>query len=250
MLSQVFWWSSIALEIVLLVRGLCSRLAYRLPVFYGYIAFVVLQDLARFFAFEWNPQVYRGVYWVTEFLGLAVGSLVVFEIYRVSLAAYPGAARMARNALAFVFLTAAAKGLGDAAGSPEWQTASTALEIERALRAVQATAILALVALFLFYSIPFGRNLRGILLGYGLFIGERVICLTFIPPQGHHFWFYAYSASYIVALSLWLGHLWSYQPTPEPKANIKLEDEYQRIAAGTRRRLQETRGYLRKAVRS
>jgi hypothetical protein len=123
-------------------------------------------------------------------------------------------------------------------------------KIERALRTVQATAILALVALFLFYSIPFGRNLRGILLGYGLFIGERVICLTFIPPQGHHFWFYAYSASYIVALSLWLGHLWLYQPTPEPKANIKLDDEYQRIAAGTRRRLQETRGYLRKAVRS
>jgi hypothetical protein len=59
---------------------------------------------------------------MTEFLGLAGGSLVVFEIYRVSLAAYPGAARMARNALAFVFLTAMAKGLGDAAGSTGWQT--------------------------------------------------------------------------------------------------------------------------------
>jgi hypothetical protein len=250
MLSQVFWWSSIALEIVLLVRGLCSRLAYRLPVFYGYIAFVLLQDFVRFLAFKWDPQVYRGVYWVTEFLGLAVGSLVVFEIYRVSLAAYPGAARMARNALAFVFLTALAKGLGDAAGSPGWHTASTALEIERALRAVQATAILALVTLFLLYSIPFGRNLRGILLGYGLFIGERVICLTFVPPQGHHFWFYAYSASYVVALSLWLGHLWAYQPNPEAKASIRLESEYQRIAAATQRRLHETRGYLRKAVRS
>src|SRR6266852_5013841 len=166
MLSQLIWWSSIALEIVLLARGLRNRLAYRLPVFYGYIVFVVLQDVARFFTYEWNLQVYRAIYWVTEFLGLAIGSLVVFQIYKVSLAAYPGAARMARNALAFVFLTALVKGLLDAtSASPVWHSESAAPEIERTLRVVQGTAILALVALFLLYSIPFGRNLRGVLLG-------------------------------------------------------------------------------------
>jgi len=252
MLSQLIWWSSIALEIVLLARGLRNRLAYRLPVFYGYIVFVVLQDVARFFTYEWNLQVYRAIYWVTEFLGLAIGSLVVFQIYKVSLAAYPGAARMARNALAFVFLTALAKGLATTPASPlGWQTASTAaLEMERALRAVQAAAILALVALFLLYSIPFGRNLRGILLGYGLFVGERVVCVTFVSLQTHDFWFYAYSASYLAALSLWLGYLWSYQPTPVPKGSLQLEYDYQRIAAATRQRLQETSGYLRRVVRS
>jgi hypothetical protein len=77
-----------------------------------------------------------------------------------------------------------------------------------------------------------------------------VICLTFVSAAGRDFWFYAYSASYVVALSLWLGHLWSYQPNPEAKASMKLESEYQRIAAATQRRLHETRGYLRKAVRS
>ncbi len=251
MLSQLIMWISIALELVLLVIGVRSRLAHRFPVFYGYIAFVMSQDLVSFFALQSSGAVYKGVYWVTEFLGLVLGSLVVFEIYKVSLAAYPGAARMARNALAFVFLTALAKGLADATASPAvWLTASTALEIERALRAVQAAAILALVALFLLYSIPFGRNLRGILLGYGFFVGERVICLAFVSQLTHDFWFYAYSASYLAALSLWLGHLWSYDPTPQAKTSIQLEDEYLRIAAGTRRHFQETRAYLRKAVRS
>jgi hypothetical protein len=248
-LSQLILWSSILLELALLVAGLRNRLAGRFPFFFGYIAFVFFQDLVTIFALHWSRQVYNGVYWVTEFSGLALGSLVVFEIYKVSLAAYPGTARMARNALAFVFVTALAKGLAQGMASPVgWQTKTTALEIERALRTVQATAILALVALFLLYSIPFGRNLRGILLGYGFFIGERVICLAFVSEQTHGFWYYAYSASYLVALSLWLGHLWSYQPVPEPKASLELE--YQRIAAETRRRLQETRGYLRKAVRS
>jgi hypothetical protein len=252
MLGQLIWWSSITLEGLLLARGLRSQLAYRLPVFYGYIIFVLLQDMARFFTLQWNSSLYKPVYWSTEFLGLGVGSLVVFEIYKVSLAAYPGAARMARNALALVFLIAMVKGLLDVPNSSMgWQTATAALEMERALRAVQATAILALVALFLLYSIPFGRNLRGILLGYGLFVATRVICLTFVSLQTHNFWFYAYSATYLGALSLWLSHLWSYQPSPQPSPrSVGLEDEYHRLATATQRRLQGILGYLRKAAGS
>lgn len=249
MLGQLIWWSSITLEIVLLARGLYNRLAYRFPIFYSYIAFVLLQDITRFCTFHWKYDLYKPVYWVTEFMGLAVGSLIVFEIYKVSLAVFPGAARMARNALTAVFLIALVKGLLDA--SAGWLPASAAVEIELALRTVQAIAILALMALFLLYSIPFGRNLRGILLGYGLFVGERVICLTFVSLETHNFWFYAYSASYIGALSLWIGYLWSYQPNPQPTAGGKnLDDEYQRIATATQRWLQGMRGYFRRAVRS
>ena len=249
MLGQLIWWSSITLEIVLLARGLYNRLAHRFPVFYSYIAFVLLQDIARFCTFQWKYDLYKPVYWVTEFMGLAVGSLVVFEIYTVSLAVFPGAARMARNALTAVFLIALVKGLLEASNG--WLPASAAVEIELALRTVQAVAILALVALFLLYSIPFGRTLRGILLGYGLFVGERVICLTFVSLQTHNFWFYAYSASYMGALSLWIGYLWSYQANPQPRAGgANLDDEYQRIATATQRWLQGMRGYLRRAVRS
>ena len=252
MLGQLIWWSSIALEMVLLVRGLQNRLAYRLPVFYSYIAFVLFQDLVRLATFQWERGFYKPVYWSTEFLSLPIGSLVVFEIYKVSLAAYPGAARMARNALAVVFLIALVKGLFDATSAfPVWQSETAAPEIERTLRLVQGTAILALVALFLLYSIPFGRNLRGVLLGYGLFVGMRVICLTFVSLQKHNFWFYAYSASYMGALSLWLVHLWSYQPSPQPRSDRPdLDDEYRKIAAETQRWLQAMRGYLRKTVRS
>jgi hypothetical protein len=249
MLGQLIWWSGIALEIAVLVRGLRSQLARRLPIFYAYIAFVALQEILRFL-FQWNQPVYAAIYWVTEFLGLAMGSLVIFEIYKVSLRAYPGAARMARNALAFVFLTAVAKGLATVWASGGWRLDSTAFQIERALRTVQAAAILALVALFLLYSIPFGRNLRGILLGYGLFIGQRVICLTFMPPQGHHFWFYAYSAGYLVTLIVWLSYLWSYEASPVASNDVSLDREYQSIAAATQRRLRAMRASVRKAVRS
>lgn len=250
MLSQAIWWSSAALETLVLIRGVRGRLVLHYPVFYGYIFFVLSQSNLRALVLRWYQGAYGPLYWTTEFLGLAIGCWVVFEIYQVALAPYPGTAKMARKVLLFLLVMALARVINEFWSDPRILSDTTALQAERSLRTFQAVAILALVLLFVSYSITFGRNLRGILLGYGFFIGERVICLTFVSEGGRDFWFYAYSASYIAALCLWLGHLWSYQPSPEPKGKLGLELEYQRIAAATQRRLQEARGYLRKAARS
>jgi len=252
MLGQAIWWGSIALETLLLVRGLQGKLLARYPVFYAYILFVWLQSLLRFSVYHSRPQFYSSVYWITEWLGVLVGCGVVFEICLVGLAAYPGTARMARNLLAFVFVMAFTKGLVETWNDPHWWSATTAMELERALRTVQSFAIIALVVLSLFYSIPFGRNLRGILLGYGLFVGTSVIQLTFVTNSGsrfYSFWHHVNPGSYFVVLGLWVVHLWLYAPNPEPKRAVRLEEEYQRIAATTSRRLRAGRGYLAKVVR-
>jgi hypothetical protein len=250
MLSQTIWGIGFAMEALILVRGLKTGLAFRYPIFYAYLLFVVAQSPIRFVANHWYyTTLYTPVFWGTEFTGLALGCLVVFEIFRVALADYPGTAKIARAILSFLFLLAIIKAATVLWGDPHIALNATPLQIERALRTVQAVAVAALVSAFAFYAVPFGRNLRGILLGYGIFIGERVICLTFIPDIGRGFWFYAYSGSYIVAVSLWLMYLWS----PHVLAHVEKSasnSEYQSIAAATQTRLQVARGYLRKAVRS
>jgi len=253
MLGLTIWWSGIALESFLLVRGFASGLWARYPVFYAYISFVWLQSLLRFSIFHLRPQQYEPVYWITEWLGILIGCGVVFEIYRVALAAYPGTARMARNLLGFVFVLAFTKAFVDTWNDPQWWLIATAMDLERLLRTMQGLAILALVVLFLFYAIPFGRNLRGIFLGYGVFVGLSVIQLTFVADSSSRFqsfWWYASPGSYFIVLGLWMVHLWSYLPNPEPKGAVRLEEQYQRVAAATAQRLREARGYLAKAVRS
>jgi hypothetical protein len=253
MVGQTIWWSCIALEIFLLVRGFAGRLWVRYPVFYAYVFFVWLQSLLRFSIFHLRPQQYTPVYWITEGLGVLAGCAVVFEIYRVGLAAYPGTARMARNLLGFVFVLASTKALVGAWNDPQWWLISTTMDLERVLRMVQALAIAALIVLFFFYSIPFGRNLRGVLLGYGLFIAESAIWLTLVPYAGEkfrQFWYQLHPAFYFAILGVWVVHLWSYAPKPEPKTVVCLEHEYQKVAAATSQRLREARGYLAKAVRS
>lgn len=250
MLSHLIWFAGAALEALLLIRGWRCGLLRRYRLFYGYISFVVLEDVLRFFATFCGKTVYFYTYWTLEYLAVPVGCAVVFEIYKIALQRYPGAARITRNVLMFVFAMAFAKGLANGMNVHQVWTEEAALNFERIVRTVQGVAIIALVVLFLAYRIPFGKNLRGILLGYSLFIAQRIICLAFIRPVGHDFWFYAYSASYIVVLGLWLAHLWSYHPVPEAQTRMALERDYQVLAAATQRRFRKTAGLVRKAVRS
>src|SRR5712671_7159748 len=248
MLSQFVWSGSLALEVLLFIRAWQCGLLHRYPLFYTYIGFVVAQDVPRLVARMWSELAYWYTYWASEYLAVLAGCLVVFEIYRIALSEYPGAARVIRNLLLFVFAMTFAKGLASPAAAHHWFEQATALGIERLMRTVQGIAIIVLVSLFLAYSIPFGKNLRGILLGYSLFIAGRVICLTFVAPQGRDFWFYAYSGSYVVVLSLWLAHLWSYHPVPEARTRGNLERDYRTLAAATQRRVRGISGFLRKAV--
>jgi hypothetical protein len=211
---------------------------------------VLLQSLTRVFVYRSERNLYPYVYWLTEFVAVVIGCGIVLEVYRVGLSAYPGAARMARKLLLFVFSVSTAKALLSAASHPGWWAQVTVNEIEQVLRVVQALAILAIVVLFLFYGIPFGRNLGGILLGYGLFIAGTLAWLTLFDSgsdEFRNFWFYLNPALYGIALGVWALHLWSH--SPEPGRPERLEHDYQRVAAATRLRLDAARGHLAKVAR-
>ncbi len=255
MLTQVIWWSSIALESLLLFRGFRGKLVSRYPAFYFYISFVLVQDLVCFAIarLSHGADEYSYAYWTAEFLCVLVSCGIVLEIYRVGLAAYPGTARMARRLLALVFAIVLIKVIVNVAIDPHWWTQASATAVAGTLRAIQGVAVVALVALFLFYSIPFGKNLRGIVVGYGLLVCWSVVCLAFGAfggPTLNHVFAFLYSAFYPIFLIVWLVPLWSYQTNPLPTPTVPLELKYQRVAATTQRRLQDARGYLAKAVGS
>jgi|SRR5208337_4843007 len=251
MLDEFIRWGGVPTEILLLVRGLQTKLASRYPAFYLYIFFVLSQSFLRLYVYQWKRSFYRYTYWSTEFVSILVGCGVVYEIFRVGLRAYPGASRMARNSLLLLFLLALVVALANAANDPRWWAEASITEIQRTLRMVQALSLFALVLLFLHYSITFGRNLRGILFGYGLFVAGSVIWLTFAysgSGRFRNFWFYLYPMSYDISLLVWIVHLWEYRPNPQTKESAKFERQYEIIAAATKRRLQEARSYLDKAI--
>jgi hypothetical protein len=252
MMTQVIWWAGMCLEAVMLFRGFRERLLFKYPVFYSYIAFVLLEDLLRFYIYGWHPAIYPPTYYITEFFGLVIGSGVVFEIYRSGLSAYPGTARMARNLLLLVFTLAFAKVLVSMSYGSLWWPAETTAELERNLRIVQASALIVLITLFLLYAIPFNRNLKGILFGYALYVAVSIVQLTLVShfwESVQRIWPYIYPASYLIALCIWARALWSRELSPETSPGSPLEYDYEALRAATRLRLQETRARLGRAVR-
>ena len=154
------WWGGIALELLLLIRAIRTKLKLAYPIFYFYILFVLTQSFIRIAVHRWDT-LYSYVYWGTEFIGVIIGCGIVYEIYRVGLAAFPGTARMARLLLTVLFVMALAKALADVSSDPRWWAEATTVDIERAMRTVQAAAILALAALFLVYRHSFRPQPQG-----------------------------------------------------------------------------------------
>jgi hypothetical protein len=182
-----------------------------------------------------------------------LGYGVIWEIFRQALAPYPGVSRMARSALSAVFIAVVSKTFANTVSGPSWSLAKTTAEFERNLRTVHAILLAIIVGLIAYYAIPTGRNVKGMILGYGLFIGTSVIRLTLHSYLGDEFqvwWRYLAAMTYLVALLIWCSTLWSYQASPQPKAEVGIERDYQLLAARTTKLLIQVRAHLVRAIRA
>ena len=84
----------------------------------------------------------------------------------MALSRFPGAAKMARSVLLFLFAMVLSKVLVDSWNGIAWWPNGTVVEFERDLRAVQAMVLVGLALVISFYRIPMGKNLWGMMLCY------------------------------------------------------------------------------------
>src|ERR1051326_472543 len=175
MLPIVIWITGMLLEGLLLVRSWRTGSIVKFPLFFFYIGLIFIQSALLYAVADFYPAWYPGIYWAMELVDVFAGCGVVVEIYRVGLADFPGVRKVARNALLFVFcLTVGRVLLTAQQGWPHWSTMMT-VQLERDMRFVEIAAVVTLMLSLLFYSVPLGRNLGGILFGYGLFLGVNIL---------------------------------------------------------------------------
>lgn len=249
--SLFIWLAALALESVPLVRAVAKRFIDRYKFFYAYLGLVLLRDLVLLTVYFVRGSLYPYAYWGSEPLVVLAGCGVVWEIYRIALAPYPGAARVARNVLAFLFIFTIARVFVRAWTSPNWIPGMTLFSMERDLRIVQGALLLGLILLIAYYSIPLGRNLKGIVWGYALVLFANVVNLTLRNDLGESFqrvWAYIEPGSYLFALAVWCAMLWSYAPTSHPGQEPRLELDYQALLKATREALSSARAQVLKGM--
>jgi hypothetical protein len=233
MFVYLIWWGGVALGALLLVRAFKERLLGKFPLFYTYIAWTLLVDLVRFYLYRARPGSYAEFYWGSELVSILAAYGVILEIYKRALENYPGVARRAQNLLLLVLFVAAAKVVVNTLSSPSRSWVLAIAELGRDLRNVQGALLIVLLGLFGHYRIPAGRNLRGLICGYGFFIATSISSLAFRARLRNELSLLMQKLQpvlYLIALLIWCVALWSYQPEPQPDPEL----DYLRLVRQTR----------------
>jgi hypothetical protein len=239
------------LRVLILFRGYRSGILGTYSWFYTYIASSLLADVLINLARVDYVGVYKPVYWACQFATLAIGCGLILEIFRHVLEPYPGAERFARAVCLVTFGVIFLVGFLFPRSSPlDLQAAS--IELERDVRSAQIVFFVAILAVISHYAIPLGRNMRGMMLGYGIYLLVSLATLSFRAYIGMDFdriWRVIQPLSFNLSLLIWLIALWSLKENPKPKREVRIETDYEALAALTRDRLRALRAHLGRSTR-
>ena len=251
MLTDILWWLKCGLLAWILIQGARSKLAAKYPLFFSYASFQLAVSFIGYYIRTFHPTAYLSFYWYTEFLSVALGYGVTWEIYSHTFEEYPGTRRMARYVVGCLFLVVLSKEIFSSLLLEPGAGPKHVVELERDLRTIQAILLIIALLLIVYYGISLGRNLRGLLLGYGFFIGMSVITLqlrAYLGPSFQSWWGFLQQASYIAALAVWSLALRSYQPSTVPTHEVELEEDYQYVAERTLQALTRAKAYFARTL--
>jgi len=215
--TQIVWLGGLFLEGVILIRSIQGKSFAKYSLFYVYIASVLVTSAALWVIYVYiaKPSVNVAVYWPAQYITLALGCGVIFEISRHVFAHRVSLDRLARWTMlatfGLIFLLVAVH----AFLLPQWNVAANTADLERDLRVAQAIVLMTIIFLTGYYRIEIGKNVRGMILGFGVYVGASVLSLTvrvFIGPRFGTAWQIIQSSAYFAALAIWAVALWSFEP--------------------------------------
>jgi hypothetical protein len=251
LVSSLLWWGGIVLLAFALGRMTRAHLLTRYPFFSVYLAAVFCRSPVLLCLRPVTSDGYRAGYWISEFVCAMLAFGVTWEIYARTLAPYPGVRRMARTLMRILLAVMGAKAAVEICGSPLHNMGSTVLEFERDLRVVQMLLLLGLLGLVAHYALPMGKNVLSIMVGYGLYLGVRVVLLTVLAHAGLDYnaaISLMLQAGWNLTVVIWCIGMWSYSGVPAP--NQRVECDYERASERTIRAMGQLRSHLVHSWRS
>jgi len=249
-LDRVIWWEGDGMLMCILWRLSLMSIGSRYPFFGVYVVSVLCSDLVRMYLQPVTSEAFRVGYWVSEFICALASFGVTWEIYSHVLAPYKGVRRMARTVLSVLLTVLIIRTLAEASANAVHALVPSTVELERNLRVVQSLLLLGLVGLVVHYAVPLGRNMRSMLVGYGLYLGSTVVALSLRSQWGATFEGaegLILRLGWNVALVIWCVGMWSYAPNPTP--DNSLECDYERISQNTIRALAQLRASVTQSWR-
>lgn len=212
--------SALLLEGLLLWRLSKQRLWSAYPYLAVFVAYDFLSNLVLFPVNRFKPNWFVGIYWRIESISIFLRFLVAWEFFRALFAR-----RSTLRAIAWKVLLAVELAVLPAILLLSWRQASSLQYldlrwfpiVEQYFSLAQALALLAPAAVAWYYRITLSRNLRGLGLGFGIFLLVRTV--DFASVQIFHIFFpflrLLTPLTLIGMIAVWLWAFWDCPPAQE-----------------------------------
>lgn len=212
--------AAILLEGLLLFRFLKKRFSHRYPYLVSFVVFDFLCNIILFPVNLYKPQWFAGVYWRMESLSLFFRLFVNWEFYRGVFGR-----RSALYDIGWKVLLAVELFALPAVLVLSWTQVSTvhfsfqhlSPVVEQYFSLVQAFLLLTPAAVACYYCLAWGRNMRGLGFGFGIYLLVRTV--NFASLQAFRgflpYWQLLTPISFIGMIGIWLWAFWEYAPSPE-----------------------------------
>jgi hypothetical protein len=177
-IDTVFWGGT-ALVVLMLMRAVYAPSLRRCyPLFYIYLLCVFATDLARFCCYRAKPNFYRTFYWDSELL-LAVASYgVLVDIFRQATKHRPGAERVIKKVLLYLFVASVACSAASLCGLSTASLARVIATLGRDLHYAECLLMVVMLWLVSRYRLYVGANLLGLAVGYSVWITINALALA------------------------------------------------------------------------
>jgi hypothetical protein len=250
-LTLIIWWTTIVLELVILIRAFKTGAFKEYPFFSIYLGCVLLSSASGYAVYKMRPGLYQYWYWTWEFVCVVAGYNVVLELVEKGLASHDGARKLFRNVGLWVFAVIVAFVAVQSMLLRHSNALISSVEVERDLRTAEAFLLAAIMGAIAYYHVPVGRNLKGIVVGYGLCVATVVIAhsiRSYVGASFQDFFSVVRSWSYLASLLIWTFALWSYEANPVSRLTGNSGSDYDVLAMKTREAVESVRGQLGKAA--
>lgn len=240
--------SAVLVEVLVLWRVSKGRMWYRYPYVALYVGFDLIGNILLFPISRYKPDWFAAAFWGGQSVSMFLRFLVNWEFFR-GIFGRPSVLRdIGYKVLVAVELIGlpAILYLGwSQESSVHYVYLHVSPVVEQYLSVVQALLLLTPAAVARYYSLTLGRNVRGLGLGFGLYVLVRA--MNFASLQAFRgfvpYWRFLAPASLIAMMVVWLWGFWDYAPSPQLSALD--EEQSHQWKAEWRRLCAKTTGLLR-----
>jgi hypothetical protein len=175
---------------------------------------MLTRTLTLFAILRLVPTLYRGLYWGTDMMDIALRFLIVWEVFRHAFPRGSVVRQIVSKGFAIV-----AFGLMIFAVGMFWsyesytKSHSVYLALNRSFGFAQGAMVLGTLLAARYYGIQFGKNLWGMAVAFGAWVSVSTVNNAMVDLK-HSFlpyWELLRPLSFVIMLLVWVQAIWAYQ---------------------------------------